>query len=512
MKLRPYQEEALQAVKQSLKAGLSPIVEIPTGGGKSIVIAKLAEWVASFDNCRVLIVTHRKELVKQNAAKINADVGVYSAGLDSRDTENQVIVAGVQSVYNKDLGDFKLIIHDECHLLPHNKESMYQQLYDKYPNARKVGFSATPYRTDSDDLPVYDHICYQISVKDLVDQGYLCPLTSKISKLQYDTTSVDIVMGDYVKSQLSDILLDEDLLRDTIAQLIPHLKYRRSCLIFCVNVAHAEIVASLLRQNYINAAAVHSKMPKDERDTEINLFIKDQTHVLTNCDILTIGFDAPNIDMLVMLRPTESRGLYVQMCGRGTRLHPDKKDCLVLDFAGNINRHGPITNLIPREKKLKRDQSSEGYTHKTCPVCETIWPINTRECEECGNVFSEPRVISHDNVPSDIDILGDGGKWYGVAAIYYSKHEKNDKPASLKVTYITTSDEFCMWYACNSTSAWARNKANQWIMQNCLNYDGRLDLDNLDRYLWREPTRIRVVSEGKYKRVSAYAFEADTRI
>jgi DNA repair protein RadD len=509
MKLRPYQQEALDSVKQSLKQQLNPIVEIPTGGGKSIVIAKLAEYVSQFPDYRVLILAHRKKLIEQNAEKIDGDVGVYSAGLGVKDTDNNVIVGGIQSVYNKDLGDFKLIIIDECHLLSPKDDSMYQQLIAKHPDARVVGFSATPYRTDSDSLPVFTHTCYNIGIGELINQGYLCPLVSKVPKINADFKNVPIKMGDFVESKLAEVMLEPKLLKETIAQLLPHLKERRSCLIFCVNVDHVEIVTQALRDNLINADCVHSKMSKAQGDLAIDLFMQDQTHVLVNCDILTTGFDAPNIDMIAMFKATESRTLYVQMVGRGTRLHPDKDNCLVLDFVGNINRHGPVTNLIPSNKKISRknDETTEGFTHRICPMCLEVNSLQEPKCIECGFELKQKRIITHDNKPADIDILGDGGKWYNIVEVFYDKHEKKGKPPSLKVTYISTSDEFPMWHAVNSTSQWAKNKAIKWCMDNCMNFDGFIDLDNISQYKWREPSRIRVVNDGKYKRVSAYEFE-----
>ena len=507
MELRYYQKDAIKAVQASLKQGLNPVVEIPTGGGKSIVIAKLAEWVTSYDNCRVLIVAHRKELLKQNASRINSDVGIYSAGLKEYSCKNKVVVGGIQSIYNKNLDSFKLIIVDECHLIPPDEDSMYQQLFNKYKGVQIVGLSATPYRTDG-KLSVFNHNCYSIGYQELIEKGYLSNLVSKVPKLDIEFGDLPLVAGDFQKKALTNRMLDPD----TIVQALNYIKVniinRKKCLVFTVDTEHAEEFSNLLNYNDISSVALHSKLHNNIRDAYIQKFKNGKVRALVNCNILTTGFDDPEIDMIVMLRPTMSKSLYVQMVGRGLRIAEGKKDCLVLDFGGNIARHGTITNLVPHTIKPKAEGQAEGYTHKVCPMCETVVPVRASQCMDCGYEFTVTRMINHDGEPADIDIMGDGGYWAEVLDVVYARHKKEGSPDSLKVTYLLGTHEISEW-VCIEHAGFARKKALKWLkarlsfMPELLNVEWLLD----NSELIQQPEQVRVVRQGRYDAIKGYKFK-----
>lgn len=510
--LRYYQTDAISAIKAALNMGENPICKLPTGAGKSIIIALIAEWVArNKPDYRILICAHRAELLVQNAGKIQGDVGIYSAGLQSREASNQIVVGGIQSIYNQDLGKFNLLLLDECQFLSPDPESMYYQLIIKLqndnPNIRIVGLSATPYRMDG-KIPFLDDICYEISTKQLIDDGYLSPLISKVSSLKPILDSVPIIMGEYAARKLEEIMIDQHTMLDFIESMIKYGKERKSWIVFCSGVEHTKLTAKLLNENGITTEYITGDTKREDRDNIYDLFKHGEVQAICNCDVLTTGFDAPNIDFLVMGRPTESRILYEQMVGRGLRLSPEtgKENCLILDFAGNINRHGTITNLMPLEVKLKRHESTEGYTHKTCPVCETVAPIRDRECIECHYEFAQPREVKHDGTPADIDILGDGCVWRSVDMVAYNRHEKkkdNGLSVTLRVTYICGTEEYSEWI-CVEHEGWAGKKAKAWVDARC--NTNQYTVSHLLTLPFKEPSRIRTVRDGKYTRILAYDF------
>ena len=235
LKLRPYQEEAVAAVYQALRdRDDNPCVVIPTAGGKTPVMATICKDAVGRWGGRVLILAHVKELLQQAAGKLNLvcpeiDVGVYSAGLKRRDTRHSVIVAGIQSVYRKacDLDAFDLVLIDEAHLLPPDGEGMYRTFLKDAravnPNLRVVGFTATPFRMKSGMIcapeNVLNHVCFEIGVKELIVQGYLCPLVTRASRNKIDTSGLHIRAGEFVAGEAEELMDHSDLVEAAYRQI-----------------------------------------------------------------------------------------------------------------------------------------------------------------------------------------------------------------------------------------------------------------------------------------------------
>ena len=361
----------------SLDSGRNPICQIATGGGKSIVIASLCTM---FDD-RILVVTHRKELIRQNEQALrhlgSEETGVVSAGIGRREMDARIVFAGVQTIYRKmdklqKAGQFSRVIIDECHLIPppSNKKSMYSQVLNACPDAQRIGMSATPYRLDDGPLWLgndawFDDLAYQSGIKPLTEMGYLTPLRGVETAAKVDLDTVRKRQGDYETASLSKALSERRVVELAVDELISVAKDRQSWLLFCVDREHARIVSSELWAKGIDNKIVLGNTASEERDQTLEDFKVGKIRVVVNVGVLTTGFDAPVIDCIGLLRPTLSKSLMVQMLGRGCRLSPEtgKEDCLVLDLTGSLAKHLPLDG-IPSMAKTRRVIENEERERK----------------------------------------------------------------------------------------------------------------------------------------------------
>ena len=451
MKLRDYQQAAIDAVYDHLRnRDDNPCVVIPTGGGKTPVIATLCRDAVQRWNGRVLVLSHVKELLEQSAETLrnmapDLDVGVYSAGLKQRDTDQPVIVAGIQSIYKRacELDAFDLILVDEAHLLPPDGEGMYRQFLAETqivnPNVRLIGLTATPYRLKSGMLcapeNLLNQICFEIGVKELINRGFLSPLKTKAGKLRADYGQLHLRGGEFVRSEIETLMDTEDLVRSACREIANMNADRKSVLIFAASVAHAAHVRTeLQRITGDEVGWVTGNMDSAERAEMIERFkgkriatslfgdSKEPLKFLVNVNVLTTGFNAPNVDCVVLLRPTASAGLYYQMVGRGFRLHPDKADCLVLDYGDNILRHGPVDAIEIREKQ----PGNQAAPVKECPECQEVIHASYAACPECGFAFPVPERQPHNGEASKQGILtGEAEETeFEVLDVFYNVHIK----------------------------------------------------------------------------------------
>lgn len=482
MILRPYQRAAVDAVYNYARSTAegNPCVVIPTGGGKTAVIATIVRDTVEEWGGRVLILAHVKELLGQAAGALAAicpgvEVGVYSAGLKRRDTDAPCIVAGIQSAYRRavDLGRFDVVIIDEAHRIPPDGDGMYRQyLTDARvinPALRVVGLTATPYRTATGPVCAPDniltHVVYTVGVRELIDQGYLCPLRSRASVDPIDTSALTVSRGEFV---LSDALAltDRDKVSRAVHEIVREASGRSSCLVFCCGVAHAEMVQAALEHETGQAVGlVTGDTPDDERAGVLDLFRGGALRWLVNVNVLTEGFDAPGVDLVALLRPTLSPGLYYQMVGRGLRLAEGKADCLVLDFGGNVERHGPIDQINPEA----RSKGEGDAPVKQCPECNELVPAGVRECPACGHRWPPPEV-KHETTAGDAPILADLGKvtmtTYPVQNVGYTawtkRGAKDDDPKTLRVDYRIGFAHTVSEWVCIEHDGWAGDKARAW--------------------------------------------------
>lgn len=490
MQLRWYQQQAIDAAYKYLreKDG-NPLIEIPTGGGKTPVIASIARDVVQWGG-RCLILAHRKELLSQSADKIrmldsSLDVGVYSASLGSKEKDSPITVGQIQSIYAKatEFDPFSIILVDEAHLVPPDGDGQYRTFLKEAkvvnPNVRLIGLTATPYRMKQGCLvgpdQLFNDICFSVSVRELINEGFLTQLISKEGG-KCDTSELHIRGGEFIESEIEDLMMANvgpacsEIMRFTATQ-------RRSVLIFCAGVKHAKKVAEILagmtdkRVELITGQTISTL-----RDQICEEFKLGAVKYLVNVDVLTTGFDAPNVDCVAMLRPTLSPGLYYQIVGRGFRIAHGKENCLVLDFAGNVDRHGPVDQIKIRAGGERGGRSGGGLV-KVCPKCSEQVPISVMTCTACGFQWDDtPVAPKHDPTASDQAILSGCAPVvteHDVMSIAYKEHRKRggdpDAPKTLRVDYQIGFTDWVSEWVCieHEPGGFAHNKAAGWWMDRC---------------------------------------------
>lgn len=479
LQLRDYQQHATQAVYRYLESeDGNPCVVIPTGGGKSLVIAQIASDAVEKWNGRVICLAHVKELLQQNAEKLKAmnpslDVGIYSAGLGRRDRQAKVLVAGIQSVYQRaaDFDPFDLILVDECHLLPPEGDGMYRQFLDECkainPHVRLVGFTATPYRMKTGWLcgpgELLNHVCYEIGVKEMILDGWLSKLTSK-EACAIDTSGLHVRGGEFVADEAEKLMLDN--VGPAVEQLLKRTQERRSILVFCQSVEHAvDVQRRIVESCLCRCELVTGDTPSEKRAEYLRDFKSCAIKYLVNINVLTTGFDAPNVDCVALLRPTLSPGLYYQMVGRGFRLAADKENCLVLDFAGNIRRHGPVDQILPKPKNI--EGSSGDAPTRVCPECDEVCHAAFGVCPACGFEFPDRGVAKHDAAPDTIGVtsLDSHDDEFPVVDVKYNVHTKKgepDAPKTMRVEYRLNAIKWVSEWVCIEHDGYAGKKARAW--------------------------------------------------
>nr|WP_314263869.1 DEAD/DEAH box helicase [uncultured Moellerella sp.] len=400
--LRPYQQDAVDATVRYFRHQSEPaVIVLPTGAGKSLVIAELARLAHG----RVLVLAHVKELVEQNYGKFCAyglDADIFAAGLNRKEAAGKVIFGSVQSIarnLNQFEETFSLIIIDECHRISLSDKSQYQQiiqqLRQRNPALKILGLTATPYRLGSGWIYHYHyhgmtrgssqsffHECiYELPLHYMIKHQFLVPPERlDMPVLQYDFSQVKISQsGIFNEIELNrQIKKQKRITPQIVAQIINYAQSRRGCMIFASTVEHAKEVLSYLPAQ--QAALVSAETPAQQRHAIIEQFKQQQIHYLVNVSVLTTGFDAPHVDVIAILRPTESVSLYQQIVGRGLRLFPNKTDCLILDYAGNPH------DLFNPEVGSAKPNSRSVPVQVFCPICQfanTFWGI----CSDDGQII-----------------------------------------------------------------------------------------------------------------------------
>ena len=479
MKLRDYQHRAIDQLYRWFESNDgNPCLVLPTGSGKSVIIASLIkDALQNWPETRIMMLTHVKELILQNAEKMlavwpGAPMGIYSAGIGRKQLAEPITFAGIQSIWKKsqDIGHVDLIIIDECHLINHADTGQYRRLLADLksinPALRIIGLTATPYRLghglihEGEDT-LFDDLIEPVSIEELVYLKHLAPLSSKHTTTEIDVSDVQKRGGEFLPGQLEIAVDKAELTRAIVRESLSRAADCRSMLFFCTGVAHAEHMADELRANGVSASAVTGETPKAERARLINEFKEGSLRALTNANVLTTGFDAPDTDCIVMARPTMSPGLYVQMAGRGMRLKRHTDHCLVLDFAGNVARHGPITAIAPPGKKGKGEAPT-----KTCPECEEIVHAAVRACPNCGHQFPPPEQEESQEIKlHDDDIMGLRPREMQVSSWRWRKHiGRTSGKEMLTVTYYGLATSV-IEYVLVTNEGYAGDKARKLVFQ-----------------------------------------------
>lgn len=478
--LRDYQSEAIEAVYDWFRAGKgNPLVVAPTGAGKSVILSELIRRsVAGWPDTRVICAAHVKELIGQNYQATmrlwpEAPAGIYSAGLGRRQMR-QVTFAGIQSVAKKakDFGFIDLLIVDEAHLIPRDGATQYQKfiegLRETNPDLKVIGLTATPFRLDSGRLDtgrgaIFDGIAYDIPIPMLVQRGYLSPLISKRPGMVFDTKGLHTRAGEWIESEMDARFNTDEVTKAAVSEIVTLGQDRKSWLLFCISVAHAAAVRDELRAHGIPSEMVTGATPAMDRARILADFKAGKLRAITNVNVLTTGFDAPATDLLAFLRPTQSLGLYMQMAGRAMRVAPGKVDGLVLDFAGNVAKHGPV-DAVNAGTAGDRGASGDGSGDapaKTCPSCQSILAIGVMECPQCGHEFPEPppKIERTASTEAIMNMTAEEN-WQPVRDFSMARHIKDGK-SSLRVDYLIGA-RVVKEFVCLEHTGFARQKAVQW--------------------------------------------------
>ncbi len=350
--LRAYQSEALTAVRDAYRAGKRRvIVSLPTGTGKTVVFAHFPGVLKM--KKRLLVLAHREELLLQARDKFRSIDPELKAEIEQAGSraaaDAKVVIASVPTLARSGArlsrlqpDEFSIVVVDEAH---HAVAPSYRRIFDHFglfePNVSRylIGFTATPRRGDKQGLgEVFEEVCYARDIREMIAERYLCPITGWRVDTDLSLDNVKVRHGDFIESQLAhavNIPLRNSLLVKAYRDFAPG----RRAIVFCVDVAHAKDVHRAFAEVGIRAAPVWGELSRDQRRSTLAAFSAGELDVVTNCNVLTEGFDEPRVDCVIMARPTKSKLLYAQMVGRGTRLHPGKKDLMVIDVADNSRTH-----------------------------------------------------------------------------------------------------------------------------------------------------------------------------
>ncbi len=388
LNLRDYQEEAVEAVVTEARRGVRrQLVVIPTGGGKTLIVAALSRQA----HRRVLMLVHRDELVQQSVEKFGwvwpeEEIGVVKAEQDQHD--RRMVVASIQTLQHKRRRDrlkaeeFSLVIADESH---HSVSPSWRSvledlgfLPDPGPGRLLLGVTATPMRSDGIGLKaVFEKVVYRRSISDLVRAGYLADVQGIRVRTAVDLGKVRTVRGDFQARDLS-LAVDTPRRNELIVDAYRKHGERRKAVAFTVDIAHARHLADAFREGGFRADWVSGELPLEERRERLGKLRDGELDVLSNCSVLTEGYDDPSIACLIMARPTKSTGLYIQQVGRGLRPYPGKEHCLVIDVSDNAHDICALGTLDGDDADFARER-------KTDPLDGGVTPAGREESGEIGD-------------------------------------------------------------------------------------------------------------------------------
>jgi DNA repair protein RadD len=388
--LRPYQEKIIIELREALRQYSSVIVRAPTGTGKTALASKMLGNAVQKGK-KAFFIVHRQELIEQSSkAFCKADVphGFVCAGQPINPFVPMQICS-IDTLKNRldRLSPPDLIVFDEAH---HCKATGWQRVKEYYPNAKVVGLTATPCRLDGKGLiDIFQHIIHSPSVKWFIEQGYLSPYKVFAPHIP-NLKGVHSRMGDYAKNELEN-LMDNSTIVGNAIQHYHDLAHNKRAIAFCVSIKHSEHVAAQFNEAGYKAIHIDGSIPRGQRKEAIDKFRAGEIQILTNVDIVGEGFDLPDIEASILLRPTQSLALYLQQVGRALRPTNTKNHALILDHAGNTLRHGLLDEerewSLEDTKTIRRSENNKKkFPIRTCTKCfHTHRPAPV--CPSCGFVY-----------------------------------------------------------------------------------------------------------------------------
>jgi DNA repair protein RadD len=530
---RPYQNLAIQSIFNYFDHNSgNPLVAMPTGTGKSWVIALFLKIALRYaPGTRVIMLTHVKELIRQNFEKLleawpSAPVGIYSAGLKRRESHVPIVFGGIQSTGRnpQDFGHFDLAIIDEAHLVGDDTDTLYltflEYLRRVNPKLKVIGLSASPFRLGLGHLTegkIFTHVCCDMTTpqwfKYFIDNGYMAPLIAKPSAtVTIDVTGVKRVGDDYNQKQLQVATDKQEITCAAVAEVVEYGAERNRWLVFGTGIEHCEHVAEEFKSHDVPTVAIHSRMGDHARDQAIKDYKRGDLRCAVNDGVLTTGFDCPEIDLIGVLRKTLSTARWVQSLGRGTRPAPwvNKVNCLVLDFAENARRLGPIDDPVLPRKKGERVDFEQGAPIRICPSCGFYASPRATVCMQCGVdfavAFNVNMTAGSDAVMTQfVEPTYDDWK---VLSVEYTRHTKLGRPDSLRVNYFCGVQGSVNEFICFNHSKGLNALSKKWWSKRSFEKDPP---DTTEAALQRltelvAPVKIKVRTDKKYPEVVDYEF------
>jgi len=374
--LRDYQQRAVTEVIAALER--RPILVAPTGSGKTVMATALVEQLGA----PTLWLAHRKELIDQAAKRLEAHglvCGIIMAGYTPMPLA-QVQVASVQTLVRRDKPRADLIVIDEAH---HATADSYQSILDAYPAARLVGLTATPFRLDGHGLgDLFGELVVAAYPQELCDDGVLHRPKVWASKSP-DLRGVKVIAGDYSVGALAARTNTPELNADIVATWLKRAVGRRT-VAFAVDVEHSRAITAAFFQSGIAAEHIDGSTPRDERDAILARLASGETLIVSNCMVLTEGWDLPALECAIIVRPTASLNLHLQMIGRVMRAADGKDGAIVLDHAGNHHVHGLVTRRLNYSLNGEKVGHSEPLGLRRCGECGLLFELHLESCPECG--------------------------------------------------------------------------------------------------------------------------------
>jgi len=372
MELRPYQTDLIEEIRYSIRAGLLRICAVaPCGAGKTVLFSWMTAQTRS-KNQKVLIVVHRQELIEQTSRTLDQFYIPHEI-LNSKNINScDMHVASVYTLARR-VSQFKkppdLIILDECQ---HAVANTWRKVIEQFPTSLVIGFTATPARLSGDGLGViFQALALGPSVKELIEMGNLAPFDYFSPPVVADFTDIKVKYGDYQTSEVA-LRMDKSEIIGDVIKTYRKLADGKRAIVYCASCEHAEHVAKEFNDQGIPAAYIDGKTPDSIRKTAIEQFRTGVIKILTNVDLVSEGFDVPNMEAVILLRPTQSTTLFIQQAMRAMRADPENPDkrAIIIDHVGNVYRHG-----LPDED---REWSLEGKVKKREPN-----EISVRQCPKC---------------------------------------------------------------------------------------------------------------------------------